>query len=59
VVLVQPVGGSSHVIENGIAHSFKGSPAAFSWHPAGSEFRIANRSEDDMEVVLLEVKDSD
>lgn len=59
VVLVQPIVGSSHVIENGIAHSFKGSPAAFSWHPAGSEFRIANRSENDMEFVLLEVKDSD
>ena len=58
VVLVQPVAGSSHVIENGVAHSFKGSQAAFSWHPAGSEFRIANRNEDDMEFVLIEVKDS-
>ena len=59
VVLVQPIAGSSHVIENGIAHSFKGSPAAFSWHPAGSEFRIANRSDTEMEFVLLEVRDSD
>ena len=59
VVLVQPAAGSSHVIENGISHSFKGSPAAFSWHPAGSEFRIANRSENELEFVLLEVKDSD
>lgn len=59
VVLVQPIAGSSHVIENGNAHSFKGSPAAFSWHPAGSEFRVANRSENDMEFVLIEVKGSD
>ena len=58
VVLVQPVAGFSHVIENGIAHSFKGSQAAFSWHPAGSEFRIAHRNENDMEFVLIEVKDS-
>ena len=59
VVLVQPGAGSSHVIEDGLAHSFKGSPAAFSWHPAGSEFRIANGGENDMELVLLEVNDSD
>jgi hypothetical protein len=59
VVLVQPMAGSSHVIENGVAHSFKGSPAAFSWHPAESEFRIANRSDTEMEFVLIEIKDSD
>jgi hypothetical protein len=59
VVLVQPVAGSSHVIENDIAHSFKGSPAAFSWHPAGSGFQIANRSDENLEFVLIEVKDSD
>lgn len=59
VVLVQPVAGLSHVIENGMAHSFKGSPAAFSWHPAGTEFSIANRSDKDLEFVLVEVKDSD
>ncbi len=59
IVLVQPIAGSSHVIENGNAHSFKGSPAAFSWHPAGSEFRIANRSENNMEFVLIEVKAPD
>ena len=39
VVLVQPIAGSSHIVESGIAHSFKGSPGAFSWHPAGSGFR--------------------
>lgn len=58
VVMVQPVAGSSHVIENGIAHAFKGSPGAFSWHPAGSEFRIANRSDDELAFVLLEAKKS-
>jgi hypothetical protein len=58
VVLIQPVAGSTHVIENGIAHSFKGAPGAFSWHPAGSEFRIANRSGQRLELVLIEVKAS-
>ena len=59
VALIQPNAGSSHVLENGIAHSFKNAPAAFSWHRAGSEFRVANRSENEMEFVLLEVKASD
>jgi hypothetical protein len=58
VVVVQPVAGSSHIIEGGISHSFKGSPGAFSWHPAGSEFRIANRSGQRLEFVLIEVKAS-
>ncbi len=56
VVVVQYGAGSSHIVENGIAHGFKGAPAAFSWHPAGSEFRIANRSGEEMELVLIEVK---
>jgi hypothetical protein len=56
VVVVQYAAGSSHILENGVAHGFKGAPAAFSWHPAGSEFRIANRSGEEMEFVLIEVK---
>ena len=57
VIVVQPAAGSSYILEGGVAHGFKGAPAAFSWHPAGSEFRIANRSENEMEFVLIEVKD--
>ena len=57
VVVVQYGAGSSHILENGISHGFKGAPAAFSWHPVGSEFRIANRSGQEMEFVLIEVKD--
>ncbi len=57
VVVVQYAAGSSHVIENGIAHGFKGAPAAFSWHPAGTGFSIANRSDLEMEFVLVEVKE--
>ncbi len=57
VVLVQYAAGSSHIVENGIAHGFKRAPAAFSWHPAGSEFRIANTGREEMEFVLIEVKD--
>jgi hypothetical protein len=56
VALFQSVAGSSHILENGIAHSFKGAPGAFSWHRAGSGFRIANRSEEEMEFILIEVK---
>jgi len=56
VALIQPAAGSSYVLENGIAHSFKAAPAAFSWHRAGSEFQIANSGEEDLEFVLIEVK---
>ncbi len=57
VALIQPDAGSSHIIEDNVAHSFKGSPAAFSWHQAGSEFESANRSEEDLEFILVEVKE--
>jgi hypothetical protein len=57
VALIQPGAGSSYVLENGVAHSFKGAPAAFSWHRAGSRFQIANNGEGDLEFVLIEVKE--
>jgi hypothetical protein len=57
VVVVQYATGSSHIVENGILHGFKGAPGAFSWQPAGTGFRIANNSETEMEFVLVEVKD--
>ena len=56
VVLVQPAAGHSHIVEHDVAHSYKGAPAAFSWHPAGSEFRIVNSGDDDLEFILIEVK---
>lgn len=57
VVVVQFDNGPSHIVQNEVAHSFKSAPAAFSWHPAGSEFRIANRSTQTLEFVLMEVKE--
>lgn len=57
VVVVQYAAGSSHILENGVAHGFKGAPAAFSWHPAGSEFRIVNPGADEMAFALVEAKD--
>jgi len=57
VVLIQATAGLSHVIENDVAHSFKGAPAAFSWHPAGTEFQLVNRSAQALEFVLIEVKE--
>ncbi len=56
VVVVQYAAGSSHILEKGISHSYKGAPAAFSWHPTGAEFSIANSSETEMEFVVVEVK---
>lgn len=56
VVVVQYAAGSSHVVENGVAHGFKGAPGAFSWHPAGTQFRIANDGDMEMEFVVVEVK---
>ncbi len=55
-VVVQFAAGSSHIVENGITHGFKGAPGAFSWHPAGSEFHIANRGDTETEFVVVEVK---
>lgn len=57
VVVVQFAAGSSHILENGTAHGFKGAPGAFSWHPAGSAFSIANTGDVPMEFVLVEVKE--
>jgi hypothetical protein len=57
VVVVQFAAGSSHILENGIAHGFKGAPAAFSWHPSGAEFSIANDGETEMGFVVVEVKE--
>lgn len=57
VVMVQYAAGSSHVLENGVAHGYKGAPGAFSWHPSGTEFSIVNDGDADMEFVLIEVKD--
>jgi hypothetical protein len=56
-VVVQYDNGPSHVIENGTAHSFKSAPAAFSWHTAGSKFRIANRSGNTVEFILMELNE--
>ncbi len=56
LVVVQSDAGPSSIVENGLSHSFKSAPAAFSWHPAGSEISIANRSNQTTEFVLIEVK---
>jgi hypothetical protein len=56
-VLVQFDEGPSHIVENGVMHSFKTAPAAFSWHPKGTEFRIGNSSQQTLELVLIEVKE--
>lgn len=57
VVVVQFDDGPSHIIENGVSHSYKSAAAAFSWHPAGSEFRVANPGKRALEIILFEVMD--
>jgi hypothetical protein len=57
VVLVQFAEGSSRILEKGVAHGFKNTPGAWSWHPAGFEFRIENRSDETLQFILMEVKD--
>lgn len=55
-VVVQFAAGSSHILESGVAHGFKGAPGAFSWHLAHTAFSIVNSSSTPMEFVLVEVK---
>ncbi len=55
-VLVQPGHGASHVVEDGIYHSFKSAPGAFSWHPAGASIRVTNTSDKQLEIVAIELK---
>ena len=57
VVLVQPTDGRSHVREGAVAHGYKGAPGAFSWHPAGTGFSVVNRGRDELEFVLIEIRD--
>lgn len=56
-VLMQYDGLPSHLIENGVPHSFKGAPGAFSWHLARSKFQIRNDSDRSREFILIEVRD--
>lgn len=56
-LVIQFDAGPSYILENGTSHSFKSAAAAFSWHPGGSEFRIANSSRQTLEFVLVEVKE--
>jgi hypothetical protein len=55
-VLVQYDEGKSHIWEAGERHSFKTGAGEFSWHPAGSEIRVANGEPTPREFVLILVK---
>ncbi len=56
-VLVQSHQGPAHVLENGVTHSVRSMPGAWSWHVAGSRFQVVNDSEKAREFILIEVKD--
>ena len=56
VVLTQAHRGAAHVLENGVIHSARSMPGAWSVHAAGSRFRIVNESSDTHEFTLIEVR---
>lgn len=55
-VLVQSHKGLAYVLENGITHSIRSVPGAWSFHAAGSRFKIVNDSQERREFILIEVK---
>lgn len=55
VVVVQFDDGAGYILEDGVEHSRGTVPGAFSWHAAGSEFRIVNDTDERREYVLVEV----
>ena len=56
VVLTQSREGLAHVIENGVIHSARSMPGAWSIHNAGSQFQIVNASAEALEFTLIEVR---
>ena len=56
VVLTQSRDGLAHVIEEGVVHSPRSMPGAWSIHDAGSQFQIVNSSTEAQEFTLIEVR---
>ena len=54
--LVQARKGLAHVLENGVSHSFRSEPGAWSLHAAHSSFQVVNDSDEAQEFILIEVK---
>lgn len=57
VVLTQRGKGLAHALENGVVHSVRNMPGAWSLHAAGSRLQVVNDSQDSQEFILIEVKD--
>lgn len=55
-VLIQAHKGLAHVVENGVTHSVRSMPGAWSLHAAGSSFQVVNDSNNRREFILIEVK---
>jgi hypothetical protein len=55
-VLTQPHKGLAHVVENGITHSVRSMPGAWSLHAANSSFQVVNDSDEAQEFILIEVR---
>lgn len=55
-VLIQAHKGLAHVVENGVTHSVRSMPGAWSLHASGSRFQIVNDSNNAQEFVLIEVR---
>lgn len=56
-VLTQSKKGLAHIVENGISHSIRSMPGAWSLHAAHSSFQVVNDSDEAQEFVLIEVRD--
>jgi hypothetical protein len=55
-VLTQARKGLAHVVENGITHSARSMPGAWSLHAADSSFQVVNDSDEAQEFILVEVR---
>ena len=56
IVLIQSHKGLAHIVENGVTHSIRSMPGAWSLHAAGSSFQIVNDSSEAREFILIEVR---
>ena len=55
-VLMQAHKGLAHAMENGVAHSARSMPGAWSLHAADSSFQVVNDSDEAQEFILIEVR---
>lgn len=55
-VLMQSERGLARIVENGVTHSIRSMPGAWSLHAAGTSFQVVNDSDETLEFILIEVR---